>query len=520
MHRRIRLTAVAAAAALSVLATGLAASPATANARATAVEWGQCPDFGSPTSDLPSAARLECGTVSVPLDYRRPAGERIEVAVSRLASTNPAKRRGVLLLNPGGPGGPGLELPVLLAEAGMPQSVLDSYDVIGFDPRGVRYSSPVSCGFTPDQVNLLQPTYPKNSADVAARAPVVHGLMQKCADAYPDGRLRYFNTENTARDLDRIRIALGERKISYLGYSYGTYLGTVYTSLFPERSDRIVLDSTVGPDWVWHTEFRNFGLGGELAYIDFAKWAAERDSTYHLGATRQQVYDKTLELFAEADDSPDPLFGTFVRWQVFSAIYEAAAYPVLAEGLRDLDAQNPAAAKRAFERTGLAEPPADSSPTLAMSVLCGDAAWPTSVATYQRDVAVDRRRYPLFGAMMANMWGCQAWPFGQLEPTVSVNDRGPRNVLILQNFRDPATVYPGAVLLRKDFAKRSKLVSVNQAGHGVYIVTPNACANDLTTAYLVDGIMPTHDRFCGAERNALSSKANPAVRKELVRRLR
>src|SRR5262245_8147122 len=184
MHRRIRLTAVAAAAALSVLATGLAAVPAVATARTTAVEWGPCPDFGPPTSDLPSAARLECGTVSVPLDYRRPAGEQIEVAVSRLASTNPAKRRGVLLLNPGGPGGPGLERPVMVAELGMSQDVLDSYDLIGFDPRGVRYSSPVSCGFTPAEVDLLSPTQPDGPADVAARAPVVRGLMQKCADAY------------------------------------------------------------------------------------------------------------------------------------------------------------------------------------------------------------------------------------------------------------------------------------------------------------------------------------------------
>jgi pimeloyl-ACP methyl ester carboxylesterase len=528
MHRRIRLAAVATVSALSVLAAGLAAAPLSANATAAttattgttagrdAIDWGPCPDFGAPTSDLPSIDRLECATVTVPLNYRRPAGETIEVAVSRLPSTNPAKRRGVLLLNPGGPGGPGLELPVLLADAGVSQSVLDSYDLIGFDPRGVRYSSPVSCGFTPEDFDLLSPTYPKGPADVAARAPVVHELMQKCSDAYPDGRLRYFNTASTAKDLDRIRIALGERKISYLGYSYGTYLGAVYTSLFPERSDRFVLDSAVGPEWVWHTEFRKFGLGGELAYIDFAKWAAERDSTYHLGATRQQVYDKTLELFAEADENPDPMFGTFVRWGVFSAIYEAAAYPELAEGLQELDAQNPAAAKATFRRAGLDEPPIDSSATLSMSILCGDAAWPTSVAQYQRDVEVDRRRYPLFGAMMANMWACQAWPFGQLEPTVEINDRGPRNVLILQNFRDPATTYPGAVLMRKDFAKRSKLVSVDQGGHGVYVLTPNTCANDLTTAYLVDGTMPAGDRFCGAE----PSRARTAVQKELVRRLR
>lgn len=520
MHRRIRITAVAAAAALSVLAAGLAAVPASANSRATAVEWGPCPDFGPPTSDLPSVERLECGTVTVPLDYRRPHAERIEVAVSRLASTNPAKRRGVLLLNPGGPGGPGLDLPVLVAEAGAPQSLLDSYDLIGFDPRGVRFSSPVSCGFTIDQENQLPPSYPAGPEDVADRLGVVRGLMQQCEDAYPGGQLRYFNTPNTARDMDRIRIALGERKISYFGISYGTYLGTVYTSMFPERSDRFVLDSAVGPDWVWHMEFRKFGLGGELAFIDFANWVAERDSTYHLGATRTAVYAKTLELFGEADQNPDPLFGTFVRWQTFSALYSALSYQPLAEALQALDSQSPAAAKAKLQRAGLADPPADSSSTLQEAVLCNDAAWPTSVAKYQRDVAVDRQRYPLFGAMMANMWPCAAWPFGQVERATQVNDQGPRNILILQNFRDPATTYPGAVLLRKDFAKRSKLVSVDQGGHGVYIVTPNTCANALATAYLVDGKMPAHDRFCVAEQDALSSKAKSAGWNELVKRLR
>jgi pimeloyl-ACP methyl ester carboxylesterase len=474
---------------------------------------------------LPGIDRLECATLTVPLDYRRPRAETIDIAVSRLASTNPAKRRGVLLLNPGGPGGPGQDLPVLLTALGMPQNVLDSYDLIGFDPRGVRFSSPVSCGFTPIQQQLLAPTYPAGPADVAARVDVVRGLMQQCVNAYPDGRLRYFNTANTARDLDQIRIALGERKISYLGYSYGTYLGTVYTSLFPQHSDRFILDSAIGPDWAWHKEFRMFGLGGELAFIDFANWTAARDSTYHLGATRAQVYAKTQELFAESDQDPDPLFGTLARWFVFSAIYSADNYQMLAETLQQLDAQNPAtaAAKATVEHSGLADPPADSGSTLQEAVLCGDVAWPTSVAQYQRDVEIDRIRYPLFGAMMANIWGCQSWPFGQLEPAVRVNDRGPRNVLILQNFRDPATTYPGAVQLRKAFAERSSMVSVDQGGHGVYIVTPNTCANDIATEYLVNGDLPRHDRFCGAEpsaSSALAGKARTAIVNELVKRQR
>jgi hypothetical protein len=235
------------------------------------------------------------------------------------------------------------------------------------------------------------------------------------------------------------------------------------------------------------------------------------------------VYAKTLELFKEVDQSPDPTAGTFVRWQVFSAIYSRLNYQPLAEVLQQLDNQNPAAAKATFQRAGLDDPPADSSSTLQTAVLCGDVAWPTSIAKYQRDVAIDRQRYPLFGAMMANIWPCQAWPFGQAERVTRVNDHGPRNVLILQNFRDPATTYPGAVQLRQAFAKRSKLVSVDQGGHGVYVITDNTCAGDIATAYLVDGTLPGHDRFCAAEPSAtktLASKAKTAVVNELITRQR
>lgn len=208
------------------------------------LQWGPCPT--SPlTGPLPPP--MECTTVSVPLDYTKPDGATIDIAVSRLASTSPTKRRGVLLTNPGGPGGPGLSMPLDLVNIGMPTTVLDRYDIIGFDPRGIGFSAPISCGFTLEQgYDTNIPSYAMNNADVAARAEVAKSVAKQCADHDTAGTLRHMSTANTARDMDMIRAALGEEKISYYGISYGTVLGSAYASLFPERTDRVVLDSKRG----------------------------------------------------------------------------------------------------------------------------------------------------------------------------------------------------------------------------------------------------------------------------------
>src|SRR5690606_19447372 len=161
----------------------------------------------------------------------------IELAVSRFPASDPERRRGVLLLNPGGPGGPGLDLPALLAQAGLPASVLETYDLIGFDSCGVGYRPSGRCGFSPQQSVGLQPAYAEPAEEVAARLPVMEQLVDQCLDAHPGDYLTHFTTANTARDMDRIREALGEERISYLGYSYGTYLGAVYAQLFPDRTD-------------------------------------------------------------------------------------------------------------------------------------------------------------------------------------------------------------------------------------------------------------------------------------------
>ncbi|RSM84355.1 alpha/beta hydrolase [Kibdelosporangium aridum] len=473
------------------LASSVAATPAVADEPAFQVEWGACP------SDVNARATpLQCASVSVPLDYTDPEGAEIKIMLSRLASPNPSKRRGVLLLNPGGPGGSGLSMPADLFSLGVPASVLDSYDLIGMDTRGVGHSSPVSCGFTVDQgYSGNIPPYAVDDAAVAEQAKIAEAVAKQCAR---DGRLRHVSTANMARDLDRIRAALGEDKASFLGYSYGSALGAAYASMFPERSDRIVLDSNVGDTFLDRDGMRRFGLGAEQAFPDFAKWAAARHDAYGLGRTPEEVRNTYFTLAERLDKTPvGEIDGTTFRLGTFAGLYRESSYAMTAQQWQALLNFDEAAVQRPL---GLS--PYDNAWSVFLAVTCNDVDWPEDVRTYQRGVAEDRQKYPLFGAAGANITPCAYWQYEPAEPPVKITDDGPRNVLIMQNLRDPATPHRGGVMLKEKFGQRSQLVSVNESGHGVYVFDDNPCALNIATTYLVDGKLAPRDTFCQASRTS------------------
>ncbi|MDI5982140.1 alpha/beta hydrolase [Amycolatopsis magusensis] len=479
---------------LTVLGLGASlAAPAMAAESVEQVEWGACP------ADVVAGAaphQLQCATVPVPLDYADPGGTRIDLMISRLASPNPEKRRGVLMLNPGGPGGSGLTLSALLMSKGLPASVAESYDVIGMDTRGVGHSSPVSCGFTttgPYVANI--PPYAVDDAAVTAQAKVAQEVAEQCAANDRDGRLRHLTTANIARDLDRIRVALGEEKASFLGYSYGSALGAAYASMFPERSDRIVLDSNIGDTHLDRDGLRRYALGMEQTFPDFAKWVAQRHDAYGLGRTPEEVRQTYFEIAGRLDEQPvDGLDGALFRLSTFGGLFGETVYGRTAQLWQAM--RNSAPAKDALVGDQLS--PADNSLSVFLSVTCNDVEWPEDVDTYRRGVAEDRERYPLYGAATANILPCAYWSHEPAEPPVAINDEGPENVLIVQNHRDAPTPHRGGELLREKFADRSRMVSVDGSGHGVYVLGGNACALNVTTSFLVDGKLPAQDRVCGA----------------------
>ncbi|UZI33375.1 alpha/beta hydrolase [Streptomyces sp. VB1] len=451
------------------------------------VRWGPCPE------DI-TAPRLECSTLDVPLDYRHPDGRRIEIAISRLASENPSERRGVLVTNPGGPGGTGLDYPAVLAGAGLPREVLDSYDVIGFDPRGVGRSAPVTCDLTQEQQyrGNFAP-YAHTAADVAREAGYARTVAKQCATSRTASVLPHITTANTARDMDRLRAALGEPRLSYLGHSYGTHLGAVYATMFPKRGDRIVLDSNLGPGGYDVTAMRSFGRGLEDRFPDFARFAAAHPR-YGLGATPGQVTAKFFALTKRLDGKPvRGIDGTAFRAVTFERLYADVLMPHLAEFWQAVDMDRPLPASP--------PPPANLENLLAARhyVICNDSRWPGTVREYQRNVAVDRLRYPMIGASTAGIGPCAFWPTERVEPPVRIGDRGPSNVLMVQNERDPGTPLAGARELRRAFGGRATLVTADQGGHGVYPFGRNACANDAVTAFLTTGQRPARDLACPAE---------------------
>lgn len=229
--------------------------------------FGPCPD-GAVTP----GRGAQCAVISVPRDYTLPLGPRIELTVSRIRATG--ERWGTLFANPGGPGADALDfwsrrVPVHPAELG------EHYDRIAVQPRGLRWATPLNCG----------------TADTTDRV----AIQKDCEQTQPD-YLQTVTTENTARDLDVVRCALGLDRIDFYGVSYGTYLGAVYASLFPDRVDRMVLDSSVHPDWIWSEQFAQQQLAGKRRLDDLFAWLAAHDAEYHLGPTPLEVYGTWVRL--------------------------------------------------------------------------------------------------------------------------------------------------------------------------------------------------------------------------------
>ncbi|QDQ14234.1 alpha/beta hydrolase [Streptomyces spectabilis] len=457
--------------------------------------WQRC--------DAESPASFQCATLEVPLDYGDPGGKRTDIAISRLKAASTAERRGVLLLNPGGPGGPGLRLPVDPAVR-ISEDVRRRYDLIGFDPRGVGRSSPVGCGLTRGEQEMEHPYRARTFAKDVRWARTV---AAKCRAAN-GATLRHLTTRNTARDMDVVRAVLGERKISYLGFSYGTYLGAVYTQMFPRRVDRFVLDSAADPTRYGRGMFQTMAEGTEPAFARWSRWTARRHAAYGLGTTSAEVRRTFWDLVARADREPivldgHRLTGDDIRAQratFFHARKAAAWVAGLKEAAGDGkrgggERRDPGPAPAPSAR----DVPPDNETAGAWAVLCADtrASWPRDPERYRRDAINDKRRYPLYGDFASGIKPCAFWKRGS-EPATTVNNDV--RALILQNAWDPQTPLSGAQAMHRAL-RGSRMVTV-AGGEGHIVNGTNSCADDSATAYLTTGRLPADDLTCRASASA------------------
>ncbi|WP_217712308.1 alpha/beta hydrolase [Streptomyces sp. NA02950] len=489
-HRTALLCVLAA-----VAATAAPAAPAQSAARvpsagsASALRFGACPES---VPDPPAPERVECGRLSVPLDGNRPRGPRTEIAVSRVrASGTPAERRGILLVNPGGPGGSGLPYAVT-KRAKLPVSVRRSYDVIGFDPRGVGRSAPVDCG----PMGGLFATPGADPVPVGPTAERAHlaslrNLADDCAAGAGDA-LRYLSTEQTARDMDAIRAALGERRTNFLGVSYGTYLGAAYAAAFPHRTGRMVLDSVVGP-WSWY-DFDVIQSRALLRQRDtFFAWTAAHADRFRLGGGAAAVRRAYLRVRDGLTAGPVDGFGPaeFDR-AVYRALGRTERWADLADGLRAyLRDGTPDGLRPDEDFTG---PDSRNYEAANRIVKCADGPGPTPrriVADIRRTRRLDPQ--PVLTGMEAST--CAYWHHHPPRRTPLGSPDAPP-ALLVASAHDPVTPIEGARRMRR-LLPGSRLVTLDDDySHGVFASRGNACVDDTTAAYLVDGAAPTADVRC------------------------
>ncbi|WP_437092484.1 alpha/beta hydrolase [Streptomyces sp. enrichment culture] len=494
--RNAALTAVSAALLVALvppLTVSAAPGPAAA---ASSLSWGPC---AGAKADGPDARR-QCATLRVPMDYADPDGPEVSLAVSRVPAGDPEARRGVLFLVPGGPGGSSLDDPSGKGRR-LPQEVRDRYDLIGFAPRGLAPSTAVDCGLVHGDLapSKLRP-WPAPDGSVDANMATARRMADACARNGGE-LIKHIGTANNARDLDRVRAALGERRISAWGVSYGTYVGAVYSQMFPHRTDRIVLDSNDDPDpaRVARAWLAGHEQGVEDTFPHFAAWASAPGNPDRVAETAAEVRPMFLRLAARLDREPIPwpganpaeLNGNVLRQTMLDSLYRPSRYPTLAKSM--LAARNGTV------------PPAPASPpepvlqnvaAVGAGTLCNDVAWPRSAAVYEKGVAESRAEFPLTAGMPRNAMLCAAWPYPPREAPVRITGRGPSNVLLVQNERDVATPLGGALELREAFGRRAVMVTVDSTGHDAYLAHGNECGDRTVSRFLATGERPGRDVYC------------------------
>ena len=484
--RKTVATLAVAGAGLSVLLQGLPASaassrtaPAASAPASGSVAWSPC------TGELEG---LECASIQVPLDYRRPHGKKIKIALTRRAHTVPAKKyQGVLLLNPGGPGGSGLTMPTWFAGTDA-EAASGAYDLIGFDPRGVGASEPrLECGSGYD-APVRPDTVPANLAEENAWLARAKNFADKCRKAF-GSLLPFMTTETHARDLDSIRQALGQKKISFLGYSWGTYLGAVYATLYPAKVHRLVLDSVVRPSGVWYADNLDQNRAFEARAKDFFAWAAKHNSVYNLGATAAEVERKYYEIRAALKAKPA---GGKVGPAEFDDTYLIGGYTnlawtFLADGLSQYASGSDAFLVRLYEAFGAT--PDDSDHAVYLATSCTDNAWPRHWATWRHDAIRLHRTAPF--TTWSNTWfnaPCLYWP-AKADRPVRISGRGLPPVLITQATKDAATPYQGAAEMHRLLPTSRLVVEQGGGNHGVTLVG-NSCLDQHLATYLGTGKLP------------------------------
>ncbi|HJT78654.1 MAG TPA: alpha/beta fold hydrolase, partial [Gemmataceae bacterium] len=447
------------------------------------IPWGAC------TSASLQRLNAQCGLLTVPLDYAHPRGTKIKIAVSRVNHTSSAANyQGVMLVNPGGPGVSGLTLSVL--GQFVPDGVGGDYDWIGFDPRGVGSSVP-SLACDPNYNTYDRPDYrPFTRAIERAWLAKTHRYAVDCARA-GGALLNHVKTTDTVADMESIRKALGAQKINYYGFSYGTYLGQVYSTLHPNRVRRMVWDSNVDPRDVWYKANLNQDVAFNTSVNVYFDWIARYDSVYHLGTSGKVVRAKYYATLNKLARHPADGIGP----DEWNDVFEYPAYYVY--GWADVAAAFAAYVndgdigpiKAMWDESYPSGPGTDNSYAMYLATQCSDVQWPTNWSKWERDNWRTYAKAPFL--TWNNAWfnaPCIWWDAKPGHPVRVDGSKAPP-ILLIDETLDPATPYESSLYIRRIYPRSVLVEGVGGTTHAGSL-SGVACTDDTIAAYLATGALP------------------------------
>ena len=443
---------------------------------------------------------FSCAEIRVPRDYAAPADGYLNVSIIRAAATNTAKRIGSLLVNPGGPGGSGVEF-VRQGLASFPEELRERFDIVGFDPRGVNSSTAIRCIDNLDGHDALDPS-PDDAAELDALVEAARDYARACARRN-DATLPYLSSDAVARDLDLIRAAVGDEQLSYLGFSYGTLIGALYAERFPDRIRAMVLDGAIDPSQSLENFRADQATAFEGALMRFLEdCASKRTCAFYEGGNSVKAFDR---LMASIDKNPIPapylrdprLVGPGLAWYaVLGALYSESSWPLLATALaqaKDGDGSLMLLISDPFRGRKPNGSYSNMQDAYTANV-CLDYPAPTNVAVYTSWGRRFTKAAPHFAELLAyNDLTCAFWPVPATGSPRTVRAEGAPPIVVVGTTGDPATPYRWAVALAEQL-ESGVLVTREGEGHTGYL--DSECVQEAVDAYLIELTAPKDGLTC------------------------
>lgn len=456
------------------------------------LDWSDC-DSG-----------FQCTTVTAPLDWANPGGETVDLALIRHRATGTSE--GSLLVNPGGPGGSGVDFIRDSLDYAVSSDLQSHFDIVGFDPRGVGASSAVSCFDAAEMDSFLYGILPgeRGSSEWIAEATAAQTAFAGACQSNTGSLLEFVDTQSAAHDLDLLRAVLGDAQLNYLGYSYGTYLGANYAELFPEKVGRLVLDGAVDPA-ASNTEVNIAQAKGfESALRAYLADCVAGDSCPFAGQSVDQAMLSIRTLLDSVEASPlqgsdgRQLGADALLTAIIYPLYSADAWEYLSTMLSTVQAgQADTALRFADGYNGRNDDGsyADNSTEAFRAINCLDYDYDADPAAMAKQRAELEAAAPIIGTYFSyGDIGCAVWPYQSRHERGPVSAAGSNPIVVIGTTNDPATPYQWAVNLSEQL-QNATLITYQGEGHTAYNKS-NACVGDAVDAYFISGTVPPAGLTC------------------------